>query len=36
MEKKVYEKKKEEINQLKRREREREQELLKEKDLWSR
>jgi hypothetical protein len=36
MEKKVYEKKKEEINQLKRKEREREQELLKEKDLWSR
>lgn len=32
MEKKIYEKKKEEINQLKRREREREQELLKEKD----
>lgn len=29
MEKKVYEKKKEEINQLKRKEREREQELLK-------
>ena len=34
-EKKVYEKKKEEINLLKRREREREQELLKEKDYWS-
>jgi hypothetical protein len=36
LEKKVYEKKKEEIYQLKRKEREREQELLKEKDLLTR
>ena len=35
LEKKVYERKKEEINQLKRKEREIEQELLKTKDYWS-
>ena len=35
LEKKVYEKNKEEMNQLKRKEREKEQELLKEKDYWS-